>query len=152
MVVLDEPTTGLDYRECEKIMQCVRRLHENGTTVVMVCHDMEVVADFVDRVIVMTAGCVVADGPVFEVMRDEEVLAKASIEPSQMTALSMILGKRLSGGLRERVLSSNTLEELRIVLGDALAGGVSTPSRVCDPLSGHVDGDKDCICAKGEPR
>lgn len=152
VVVLDEPTTGLDYRECEKIMQYVRRLHESGTTVVMVCHDMEVVADFADRVIVMTAGRVVADGPVFEVMRDEEVMAKASIEPSQMTALSMLLGKRLSGGLRERVLSSNTLEELRIVLGDAPTGGDSAFSGVYDPISGHADGDKDCVCAKGELR
>lgn len=152
VVVLDEPTTGLDYRECEKIMQCVRRLHENGTTVVMVCHDMEVVADFADRVIVMTAGCVVADGPVFEVMRDEEVLAKASIEPSQMTALSMLLGKGLSGGLRERVLSSNTLEELSIVLGDALAGGASASSGMHGLLPGRAAGGKGRVRTEGELR
>ena len=152
VVVLDEPTTGLDYRECEKIMQCVRRLHENGTTVVVVCHDMEVVADFADRVIVMTAGCVVADGPVFEVMRDEEVLAKASIEPSQMTALSMLLGKGLSGGLRGRVLSSNALEELSIVLGDALAGGASASSGIRDLLPGRAAGGKGRVCTEGELR
>ena len=46
VLVLDEPTTGLDFRECEKVMGIVRGIHERGVTVVMVCHDMEVVADY----------------------------------------------------------------------------------------------------------
>ena len=62
-IILDEPTTGLDFRECVKVMDVVRELNENGTTVIMVCHDMEVVGDFARRVIAMTAGRVVADGP-----------------------------------------------------------------------------------------
>ena len=45
VIVLDEPTTGLDFRECEKVMAVVRELNEQGTTVIMVCHDMEVVGD-----------------------------------------------------------------------------------------------------------
>ena len=45
-IILDEPTTGLDFRECVKVMDVVRELNENGTTVIMVCHDMEVVGDF----------------------------------------------------------------------------------------------------------
>ena len=65
-IILDEPTTGLDFRECVKVMDVVRELNENGTTVIMVCHDMEVVGDFARRVIAMTAGRVVADGPTFE--------------------------------------------------------------------------------------
>ena len=61
VVVLDEPTTGLDYRECVKVMDIIRRIHERGTTVVMVCHDMEVVADYAARCIVMSGGEVVDD-------------------------------------------------------------------------------------------
>ena len=55
-IILDEPTTGLDFRECEKVMGVIADLHARGTTVVMVCHDMEVVADYAERVIVMASG------------------------------------------------------------------------------------------------
>ena len=60
VVVLDEPTTGLDYRECEKVMAIIRRIHEQGATVIMVCHDMEVVADYAERCIVMSDGAAVS--------------------------------------------------------------------------------------------
>lgn len=150
VVILDEPTTGLDYRECEKIMRYVKRLHENGTTVVMVCHDMEVVADFADRVIVMAAGCVVADGPVFDVMRNEEVLAAASLEPSQMVALSMLLEKRLSGAFRERIAQANSLEEMQVVLSAGLSSGLhGISSKDEGRLSGLLDGGKCCACVEG---
>lgn len=47
ILLLDEPTTGLDYRECTVIMDFVKKLNEEkGITVVMVCHDMEVVLDY----------------------------------------------------------------------------------------------------------
>ena len=45
-VVLDEPTTGLDFRECAKVMDVIAELNACGATVIMVCHDMEVVADY----------------------------------------------------------------------------------------------------------
>ena len=88
VVVLDEPTTGLDYRECMQVMQIVRALHEGGTTVIMVCHDMEVVADFAERVVVMHDGRVVADGPTFEVLRDEAACEEASLVPPQVVGIS----------------------------------------------------------------
>lgn len=52
ILILDEPTTGLDYRECTVIMDFVKKLNEEkGITVVMVCHDMEVVLDYAKRVL-----------------------------------------------------------------------------------------------------
>ena len=90
-IILDEPTTGLDFRECVKVMDIVRELNESGTTVIMVCHDMEVVGDFAQRVIAMTQGQVVADGATFDVLRDGEVLKRAHILPPQVTEIAMIL-------------------------------------------------------------
>lgn len=78
-IILDEPTTGLDFRECEKVMGVIADLHARGKTIVMVCHDMEVVADYAERVIVMTAGEVVASGPTFEVLRQRAVLERAGL-------------------------------------------------------------------------
>lgn len=56
VLILDEPTTGLDYRECMAMMARVRSLNAAGTTVVMVCHDMELVLDFAHRMLVLCEG------------------------------------------------------------------------------------------------
>lgn len=91
VVILDEPTTGLDYRECVQVMEIVRTLHERGTTVIMVCHDMEVVADFAERVIVMTRGKMVAQGATFDVLRNPAILEEADLVAPQIVDVSMRL-------------------------------------------------------------
>ena len=118
VVILDEPTTGLDYRECEKVMRIVKALHNQGTTVIMVCHDMEVVADFAQRVIVMTGGRAIADGPTFEVLRNPQVLAAADLIPPQIVEIALNLQQLGAPGA---VTSANTLEEMIAALG-ACAG------------------------------
>lgn len=119
-IILDEPTTGLDFRECVKVMDVVRELNESGTTVIMVCHDMEVVGDFARRVIAMTAGRVVADGATFDVLRDGRVLKEAHILPPQVTEVSLILGR--GEGCPEAVAKADTVP--RMVEAVAAARGV----------------------------
>ena len=94
ILILDEPTTGLDYRECTHIMETIREMNEQqGTTVIMVCHDMEVVQSYADRALVMSAGRLLADGPVREIFRDRALMKKASLLPPQITELAMRLGE-----------------------------------------------------------
>jgi len=62
IMILDEPTTGLDYKECIDLMNAVRELNENGTTVIMVCHDMELVRDYAKRMVIVGGGKIHADG------------------------------------------------------------------------------------------
>ena len=114
-IILDEPTTGLDFRECVKVMDVVREL--NGTTVIMVCHDMEVVGDFARRVIAMTAGRVVADGPTFEVLRDGRVLKEAHILPPQVTEVSLILGREAA--CPAAVAEANTVAQMVAAVAQA---------------------------------
>lgn len=117
-VILDEPTTGLDYRECQKVMEVVAQLNAEGTTVIMVCHDMEVVGDFAKRVIAMTAGQVVADGPTFEVLRNPQVLKTASIIPPQVVEVSMALGRSVAN-CPAAVARANTLAEMTDAIAQA---------------------------------
>ena len=112
VVVLDEPTTGLDYRECVKVMDIIRRIHERGTTVVMVCHDMEVVADYAARCIVMSGGEVVDDAPTFDVLRNRETLERASLVPPQIVELSLELGREMPHLADGPVGRANTLDEM----------------------------------------
>lgn len=92
ILILDEPTTGLDYKECVLMMNLVQQLNEQGTTVIMVSHDMEVVGDFAKKIIVLNKGNVLAFDLCEKIMRNEEVLKKASVMPSQIIALSLSLG------------------------------------------------------------
>ena len=94
VLILDEPTTGLDYFECCHIMDRIRRMNEEKqVTVVMVCHDMEVVLDYATRALVMSGGRLLADGPVREIFRNRELMEEASILPPQIIALSIHLGE-----------------------------------------------------------
>ena len=94
VLILDEPTTGLDYMECCHIMDRIRRMNEEKqVTVIMVCHDMEVVLDYATRALVMSGGRLLADGPVREIFRNRELMEEASILPPQMIGLSMRLGE-----------------------------------------------------------
>ena len=93
ILILDEPTTGLDYLECCQIMDRIRRMNEEQqVTVVMVCHDMEVVLDYARRALVMAGGKLLADGAVPEIFRDTVLMEKASILPPQMIGLGLRLG------------------------------------------------------------
>ena len=105
VLILDEPTTGLDYRECTHIMEFIRSLNETeGTTVVMVCHDMEIVLDYARRALVMAGGRLLADGNVHDIFRNTEVMKKASLLPPQIIQLSQRLGGSYSGADDARTL------------------------------------------------
>ena len=112
VVVLDEPTTGLDFRECEKVMAIIRRIHEQGATVIMVCHDMEVVADYATRCIVMSGGTVVDDAPTFDVLRNRDTLERASLVPPQIVDLSLELARAMPRLAETAVARANTVDEM----------------------------------------
>ncbi|AKB17927.1 MULTISPECIES: ABC transporter ATP-binding protein [unclassified Methanosarcina] len=61
LIVLDEPTTGLDAEESDRMMQLMRRLQQEGHTIVMVTHNLQIVRDHVERVIRMESGKIVED-------------------------------------------------------------------------------------------
>lgn len=97
VMVLDEPTTGLDYKECMQIMEVIKELNSNGTTVIMVCHDMELVADFANRVIVIGDRRVLADSETKHVMTNDSVLRRTSLAPPQIAQLGIRLGEAFDG-------------------------------------------------------
>ena len=129
VVVLDEPTTGLDFRECAKVMDVIAELNARGTTVVMVCHDMEVVADYAKRVIAMTAGQVVADGETFAVLRDRDVLARTHLLPPQMVDVSLRLVEDGAVVASSPVALADTLDEMADALASAAGACERTGAR-----------------------
>ncbi len=76
VLILDEPTTGLDYAEQRSMMDLVRRLNESGSTIIVVTHTMWVVAEYAHRAAVVRDGRVVLSGTVREVFAEEEEAAR----------------------------------------------------------------------------
>jgi branched-chain amino acid transport system ATP-binding protein len=74
LILLDEVTAGVHPRLREIILGEVGRLREQGRTFVVIEHDMELVRTICERVIVMDAGEIVAQGPFEEVARDQQVV------------------------------------------------------------------------------
>ena len=62
MILLDEPTTGQDGKSLSGLLQMMTRLREQGHSIIMVTHNMDIVANYATRVIVMHQGQIVADG------------------------------------------------------------------------------------------
>ncbi|MGI9952396.1 energy-coupling factor transporter ATPase [Moorellaceae bacterium AZ2] len=92
IIILDEPTTGLDYKEQRGMMELVKRLNEMGHTIIMVTHSMWVTAEYAHRAIVMKEGRIIMDGPVREVFAREKELEEACLRPPQIVRFSNRLG------------------------------------------------------------
>ena len=93
ILVLDEPTCGLDYMECLRIMQVVEDLRDHGCCVIMVCHDMEVVLDFATRLIVVNDGKILEDGSISCVFENNAICKEAALCAPLLCAVSQGLVK-----------------------------------------------------------
>jgi len=92
VIILDEPTTGLDHREQEDILALIQDLHGQGHTIIMVTHSMWAASRYARRLIVLQAGLVVLDGPTREVFADEERLAACGLRSPELVQISRGLG------------------------------------------------------------
>lgn len=117
ILVIDEPTTGLDWNGVEKIMALLQQLHRQGTTIIMISHDMDIVAEYAERVVVMHKGQIILDEATWSALTDFEKLQQAAILPPQIAALSQSL-LDLGPGLK-----TTSAEEFRRALTDIMEEG-----------------------------
>ena len=113
ILVIDEPTTGQDWAGINRMMSLVDTLNKSGTTIVMITHDMDIVAKYATRTIAMKAGSVVLDGDTRDVFASTDVLKEAFVTPPQCVQLSQ---KLLKHGLPEIVMDA---EELAVAVVEA---------------------------------
>ena len=92
VIILDEPTTGLDYRHQRSMMEMLRDLHRRGHTVIIITHSMWVAAEYAERAVVMKDGRVLLDAPTRAAFTQEQVLAEASLRPPPLLRLGNWLG------------------------------------------------------------
>ncbi|MDO8431450.1 MAG: energy-coupling factor transporter ATPase [Candidatus Binatus sp.] len=92
VLILDEPTTGLDHREQLRMMKLVRELNEAGTAIVIITHTPWLVAEYARRVVLMRRGAKIFDGGVREFFMHDELLRSSSFRPPEVTELSRRFG------------------------------------------------------------
>jgi energy-coupling factor transport system ATP-binding protein len=92
ILVLDEPTTGQDARTVRLLAQVVQELHREGKTIIAISHDMEFVAEYFERVVVMDQGKILLDGTPQEVFSQEEALRDTAVYAPQLRRLGQRLG------------------------------------------------------------
>jgi energy-coupling factor transport system ATP-binding protein len=68
ILILDEPTRGLDYQAKDILVGILQKLSKNGTTIIMATHDVELVAEFATRVLVLAEGELITDGSTLSVL------------------------------------------------------------------------------------
>jgi iron complex transport system ATP-binding protein len=73
VLFLDEPTSALDIGHQEKVMQVLRSLAREGTTIIVILHDINLAAAHTDRIMLLSGGRVVATGPPSEVLTSERL-------------------------------------------------------------------------------
>ncbi len=92
VLVLDEPTTGLDWREQRRMLDLLRTLNAGGRTIVVVTHTPWVVAELASRVVLLDGGRLRYDGPVRRFFADPALVAAASFRAPEATRLGQAFG------------------------------------------------------------
>lgn len=88
-IIVDEPTTGQDMPQSIEVMNFLKRLwEEEGHTIIIITHEMSIVARYAQRVLVLGNGRLLLDGTTREVFSQPEILKQTFVEPPQITRLA----------------------------------------------------------------
>jgi energy-coupling factor transport system ATP-binding protein len=110
VLIVDEPTTGHDFLTIRDAVAQFKRLNEEEKkTIIIISHNMGLVAEVAKRVVVMAEGKVLLDAPPKEVFSQPELLTKAFLEPPQITRLAQAFKER---GFPDDVLTVDEMAKL----------------------------------------
>lgn len=91
IMILDEPTAGLDPQGVDQILEILNKLNDEGMTIVISSHDVEMINDFADHIFVLKEGKIIGDGTPDEIFSNHELLEKANLKPPKTAELLKIL-------------------------------------------------------------
>lgn len=92
VIIVDEPTTGQDYAQSLEIMEFLKQLNEDhGHTIIIITHEMHIVAQYAKRILVMKKGEIYMDGTPREIFSQPERLKEGSVKPPLVTRIAQLL-------------------------------------------------------------
>ncbi len=137
LLVLDEPTASLGVKESAQVETLITTLREQGTTILLACHDIDQMFRLADRILVLRQGRIVADLEPRATHPDDVV---ALLSGQQVDASARMQLTRLHG-LADRLVSADPSSSLSLILS-ALGAALST-----EHLCIHLVTDQNLICA-----
>lgn len=126
-IVVDEPTTGQDFRQSTDIMNFLTQLWKEGHTIIIITHEMPIVAAYAQRVVALCEGKILLDGPTREVFARPDELRQTFVKPPQVTRLGQAW--RDAGVRTDAITVDELVESLDGVLGVGAAGAARGASR-----------------------
>ncbi|OPX59694.1 MAG: putative ABC transporter ATP-binding protein [Methanobacterium sp. PtaB.Bin024] len=91
IMVLDEPTTGLDPRGVDQVLEILYKLNQEDMSIIIASHDVEMVTQFADKIFVLHEGEIIDQGTPEEIFNDYETLKKAHLRPPKSAELLHLL-------------------------------------------------------------
>lgn len=133
VLLLDEPTTGQDIGHIEDIVMLLKSFTAQGGAVVFCTHDAEVAARFADRIVVLSGGQLMADGPASTVFTEQAVLQTAGLKPPA----ALLVARELYGG--KAVTVKEVVSYVRQKCLGSNAGEHAASSSGCPYKANHSD-------------
>lgn len=101
IIILDEPTSGQDVWQKEKLMYLLQTLNAKGVTVIMVTHDMNLLLDYIPRTIVISSGKKVFDGSTGELFKNSIQLKEWGLQEPSLISICREFGIGSASSLQE---------------------------------------------------
>ena len=92
VILLDEPTSGQDKSNSDRLLKYLYELSGKGITILFTTHDIEAAIRYSDRILVMNNGKIIADGPPRKIIKEAEILKKANLRPPVSFKIGEVLG------------------------------------------------------------
>lgn len=92
ILIIDEPTTGQDWSRVRSFMNMVKKLNQDGVTVILITHDMRVAAEYCQRLVIIKDGSILLDGDTRSVFSQSDLLKKASLKLPPISQVSFKAG------------------------------------------------------------
>lgn len=89
VIILDEPTAGQDFKHYTEIMEFLVELNKKGVTIIMVTHDMHLMLEYTNKVIVLCDGEKIADDDAANILTNKEIIEKANLKETSLYELAM---------------------------------------------------------------
>lgn len=94
IMILDEPTAGLDPQGVDKVLQIINQLHNEGMTIIISSHDVEIINEFAEKIFVLKDGKIIKTGTPQEIFTNHQLLKEAHLKPPKTAQLLKILNQK----------------------------------------------------------
>jgi len=94
IMVMDEPTTGLDPKGADQVLDILYKLNEEDMSIIIASHDVEMVTQFANKIFVLHDGEIIGQGTPEDIFNDHEMVKKAHLKPPKAAELLHLLKKQ----------------------------------------------------------